>query len=238
MRPFLPLLVAAAFLSGCNGTTDNGPGPTPPDKTMRKVEGGTYKIGTANKARTVSTFWIDKNEVTNEQYHAFLQTEAGRGLTPPQHWKGNAPPEAIRDRPVHYVSYEDAVKFATHHKKQIPTADQWEAAARGKDALWYPWGNSPDDAGTKAQIGFYFDSDDGTAPVGYYSPAGDSHAGCRDMLGNVFEWTKSTKDGNKVVKGGSYLTPESLGDVNLGYDGTADGSSGHEGIGFRCVWTP
>ncbi len=235
MTRVLSFLVAGAWLAGCSSTPSGG-GP-PPDATMRPVKAGTYLIGEANKRRTVGELWIDKDEVSNEKFHAFLQTEAGRSFGPPEYWNGDAPADAIRNAPVHSIPYEAAVAYATHHKKQLPTVAQWEAAARGPEGLWFPWGNSPEDGDTKAHFGFYL-HDDGPAPIGHHSPAGDSWVGCRDMFGNVWEMTRDSTGDRKIIKGGSFLT-HGLDDTNLGTDGTWDGTAAEgEGVGFRCVWVP
>lgn len=72
-------------------------------------------------------------------------------------------------------------------KVLIPSEQQWEAAARGKEAYEYPWGNY-------FQIGLCnCDLTYGsrrTEPY-FFSPKGDSPFGCQDMSGNVREWTRS-----------------------------------------------
>ncbi len=72
---------------------------------------------------------------------------------------------------------------------RLPTDSEWELAAKWLDNRDYAWGPDP---------GYYkpmntqlnddgFDND--LAPVGWFSPQGDSHDGLCDMSGNVFEWT-------------------------------------------------
>jgi formylglycine-generating enzyme required for sulfatase activity len=111
------------------------------------------------------------------------------------------------DHPVMVVTWHDALAFCgwagriTGAVVRLPSAAEWQKAARGPDGRCYPWGNAPPaqpglcncqaDSG-RAGLGRRED----TTPVGAFSPEGDSPYGCADMLGNVWEWT-STRSGNR-----------------------------------------
>jgi formylglycine-generating enzyme required for sulfatase activity len=100
------------------------------------------------------------------------------------------------ERPLPYVSRNEAEVFCDGKGVRLPTEVEWEAAARGGDDRIWPWGDELPDAtrATFAQpIG-------GPSPVGLH-PAGASPCGALDMAGNVYEWTSG-----ECVRGGSYLS--------------------------------
>ena len=78
----------------------------------------------------------------------------------------------------------------------MPTETEWEAAAVGVPAgegtrladerRRWPWGEAPPDA-SRANLDFAYDGPVDVAAL----PDGDSAFGCRQMIGNVWEWTAS-----------------------------------------------
>jgi serine/threonine protein kinase/formylglycine-generating enzyme required for sulfatase activity len=118
--------------------------------------------------------------------------------------------------PVSAVSYEDAVAYAAwlDRSRRLPGARlcdeyEWERAARGADARRFPGGDTlaPDDANLDVTYGrepLAFGPDE----VGSH-PASRSPVGADDMVGNVWEWTRSVETaGAPVIRGGSWYGGE------------------------------
>jgi formylglycine-generating enzyme required for sulfatase activity len=138
-------------------------------------------------------FWIDKYEVTNKAYQAFvaeggyqnkeLWSDTGQVWLSqqiisqlPRYCLGNLP-----DAPVACVTWYEAEAYARWRGGRLPTEAEWEYAARGSQSLTYPWGNEFDASRCNVV------ASKGLQPVGSY-PAGTSWVGALDMAGNVMEW--------------------------------------------------
>ena len=132
---------------------------------------------------TLEDYLIGKYPVTNRQFAVF--TRAVR-----REWQV---PEGRDEHPVVDVTWYDAREFCDWLSQlcgcpmRLPSEAEWEKAARGTDGCLYPWGDAAPDASNCNYNG----SDEGTTPVGTYSPQGDSPYGCADMVGNVWEWCNS-----------------------------------------------
>ncbi|RZQ61110.1 selenoneine synthase SenA [Amycolatopsis suaedae] len=124
--------------------------------------------------------------------------------------------------PVINVSWWEADAFARWAGRRLPTEAEWEYAATG--GRWpkptYPWGDEPptaQQAATDWRAG-------GTVHVGACA-AGDTADGCRQLIGNTWEWTASDFTGypnferdayfenseqffgsRKVLRGGAWAT--------------------------------
>jgi len=165
----------------------------------------------------VDAFWIDTTPVTNGAYRQFvadgayderrLWTDAGWAwrqeaeLEHPQFWMPDGGGGWTRtrfgrveqlpdDEPVQHVCWYEADAYARWAGRRLPTEAEWEKAAswdpvEGK--CRYPWGNeSPTPSLANLSTAGRF----GPSTAGSF-PLGASPWGCRQMIGDVWEWTSS-----------------------------------------------
>ncbi|MEQ8764488.1 MAG: SUMF1/EgtB/PvdO family nonheme iron enzyme [Planctomycetota bacterium] len=169
-------------------------------------EGGPERSGVVQRP-----FFLDRFEVTNRAYATFLEATRYRGLGPGflEHWTrvNGEPqsPENLEDQPVVWVSFADAVAFATWRGHRLPRFIEWQLAVRGKSGQAFPWGRSTDITVRANVLGTGLHQ---PSPVGFFE-SGRSEAGCYDLTGNVWEWseTKGPRPGTQVQVGGAFDTP-------------------------------
>ncbi|WP_205967317.1 formylglycine-generating enzyme family protein [Aquisalinus luteolus] len=263
------------------------------------VTGGTFTMGSDEgyadegpaRQATVSVFRIDRHEVTNRQFAAFVdetgyvtvderqpdpgdypgipaeQLVPGSAVFTPDlvenfgqwwsfvegaNWRHPEGPDSsitdmMMDHPAVHLAYEDAAAYADWAGGRLPTAAEWEYAARGGlEGARYEWGEEAPHEGTpKANTwqGVFpaqnseRDGFAGLAPVGCFPANG---YGLYDMTGNVWEWVADSvsADGRVgTVKGGSYLcAPNYCRRYRPAarHDQETDFSASH--IGFRVVY--
>lgn len=181
-----------------------------------------FDVELPRQHRRLPEFAIMRLLVTNDDYLAFVAATGHRAPfiseadyrkqgylahsydeVRPYLWRDGHPPEGRARHPVVLVSRGDAEVYAAWlaaregARYRLPTEEDWEKAARGEDARYFPWGDRWDPR--LANTGYRFG---GTTEVGRF-PDGASPYGCLDMCGNVFEWTGSDfSDGKAVMKGG------------------------------------
>lgn len=205
---------------------------------MVSIQGGSFNIGNnhaypeeksiSNPQRKVDDFYIDATEVTNAQFQSFVdatgyvteaekQGEAAVFIQPDQTvndlgwwklekgiswkypWGKQAKRKILPNEPVRLTTLKDAIAYADWLGREIPTEEQWEYAAKS------------------------FTKEEDVAPVGCFEA---NPYGLYDMIGNVWEYTRSPFSGNHddhmgnhaqiktefsniannyTIKGGSYL---------------------------------
>lgn len=159
----------------------------------------------------IRSFFIDKYPVTNRDFKAFLDATHYRpadDLNFLRDWTKGSYPTGWANKPVTWVSLEDARVYAKWAKKRLPREWEWQLAAQGIDNRLYPWGNQWLDTAVPKP-----DRDRRlTAPDDVNAhPAGASPNGVMDMVGNVWQWTDEYQDEHTraaILRGGSYYQPQ------------------------------
>ncbi|MEO8028982.1 MAG: bifunctional serine/threonine-protein kinase/formylglycine-generating enzyme family protein [Bryobacteraceae bacterium] len=208
--------------------------------TMMLVAAGSFPLGVENKPTELPAYYVDRTEVSNAIYSEFCKAT------------GRTPPSAASDLPVVNVTIGDARAFAKWAGKRLPTASEWEKAARGAKGNNYPWGAEPKAANANV-------SDNTTMkhqllPVGTSFPNSLSPYGACNMAGNVFELVDTPVTPSSVavehfakllqpppganerwfqVRGGSYNNPIAAA-IAYEYAPIPERFSSTD-IGFRCV---
>lgn len=233
-----------ATVAPAKGNPDSTGNSSAPPSGMVSVKGDRLLMGSSEGDSdskpphmvVVKSFYLDANEVTCQDYKKFID-ESGHPV--PKTWVNGTYPTGTAQLPVTSVSWEDAVAYAEWNKKRLPTEEEWELAARGREGLRYPWGNSwqagcanADEEGQARQR---------LAAVGSHNCS--SPFGAKDLIGNAWEWTASDwvpypggrlqrqAKGEKVIRGGGWDTPRGIATAiyRSGWVGPGDKT------GFRCA---
>ena len=157
-----------------------------PPVGMACVPGGAAVIGADDhEAREkpkhsveVSTFYLDKHEVTNKEYSVCEAAKVCPTRILPEK------PFLADNQPAVPITWYGARAYCAWAGKRLPTEAEWEKAARGGDDRTYPWGNEPATCDRAQTEGC---APNTTKPVGSFA-AGPY--GIFDMAGNGYEWTQ------------------------------------------------
>jgi iron(II)-dependent oxidoreductase len=195
----------------------------------------------------VHSFYIDRTPVTNSEFSKFLK--ATHYHPKDDHnflraWKNESYPEGWDNKPVTWVSIEDARAYAAWSQKRLPHEWEWQYAAQSTDGRPYPWGNEwnsqalpPTDSGRTMRA-----SADVTA-----FPKGASPFGVLDLIGDISQWTDEYRDSHTraaILRGGAAYQPSGSIwyfpqtyrlDEHQKYLLMSPGHDRAGTVGFRCV---
>jgi gamma-glutamyl hercynylcysteine S-oxide synthase len=192
-------------------------------------------------------FYIDRTPVTNAEFKRFL--DATHYHPKDDHnflsaWTDGVYPAGWENKPVTWVSIEDARAYAAWSGKRLPHEWEWQYAAQSTDGRAFPWG---DDWNAKALPAVDHGPTMGPlADVASFA-AGASPFGVFDMIGNVSQWTDEYRDAHTraaIVRGGAAFQPRGSVwyfpqtyrlDEHEKYLLMAPGRDRAGTIGFRCV---
>ncbi len=197
---------------------------------MEPIPAGVFTMGSEDgkpderpvRRISIDPFCIDLTEVTTRAYSTCAAAKVCPApgtmvdwprITNQDHrrWSGfcNGGRTDRSEHPINCVTWTEADLFCKWAGKRLPTEEEWEYAARGKDGFIFPWGNDSPTAqhlnacGPECMLGrgsflapasqpLYPSSDgwESTAPVRSFG-AGKTATGVYDLAGNVWEWTAS-----------------------------------------------
>jgi toxoflavin biosynthesis protein ToxD len=182
---------------------------------------------TAGKAKPPT---IDEATWKAQGFNQDFATEVTRFV-----WKDARPPHGREEHPVVLVSHAEALGYCAWRgeqrgeKRRLPTAAEYEKAARGDGGLIYPWGNAYEADKLNCAVKGAKD----TTPAGQFND-GASPFGVLELAGNVFQWTATPLSNDRmIVKGSAW---EDFAGVGRGasFHGRAK-TARHVIVGFRCA---
>lgn len=202
----------------------------------------------ANEQLELEGFAIDKTEVTVAQYHECVK--AGGCTEPGKSEYCNWEVKGRETHPINCVDHVQASAFCSWIGRRLPTKNEWELAACGRDGRSYPWPGHGSDGkeclDRDAQYGpgagrKLLSAPQGTCPVDAH-PQGATERGVLGMGGNVSEWT-STQDGNPwppsnrwVNLGASWPNRVHGREIRCGETSLAHAPTHRSAVlGFRCA---
>jgi formylglycine-generating enzyme required for sulfatase activity len=270
------LLLAVLLSAGCK-RVDRGPEDAAPPEVkaeggveMVLIPGGSFEMGSVREYETdetphevvVDAFYLDKYEVTQEEYERVMGKNPSRKKVP--------------DHPVDQIRWADAATYCNARSRleglqpaydpetwvcdfdadgyRLPTEAEWECAARAGTKTTYSFGDDPSKLGLHAW--FKRNSTGGPHAVAEKEP---NPWGLCDMYGNVWEWCNDfyqedyyqqsparnprgpTAGENRVVRGGCWDSKPDMCRSSYrnyedpGYTDACFGKDIHGFVGFRCA---
>ncbi len=223
-------------------------------------------------AVSVTAFEMGRTEVTVGQYRACIEAGKCRDQRTVD-WAGVTDDErrifsatcnlgltGRDEHPVNCVDWDDATAYCEFAGGRLPTEEEWEYAARGRESRRYTWGRAEPGPQVANACGAECDrwatangfqwkamysADDGwptTAPVARFA-AGRGPFGLDDMAGNVWEWTsgrycpdgdEACSEAARVLRGGGWFDNVASW-LRAAFRGRYTPSLRNSFLGFRCA---
>ena len=223
-------------------STGSAAAAAPPDEpkalvcpaNMAFVAGGTLRTGT--RVRAVADVCLDVTEVTAGAYGACIERGAcsDADLECDDAWTYGKP--ELADHPINCVSWAQADRYCRSQGKRLPTWEEWEWAAQGRDEQRrFAWGDADPAPGQICwSLGTTLPA---TCPAGSY-PQGRSAQGIDDLFGNVWEWlSPAMRSGVPNVARGAAWQNDSLSMLEGENAGSfVPGFVRNDVVGFRCAY--
>ena len=195
----------------------------------------------------IHSFYIDRTPVTNAEFSKFLSSTHYRPKDDHNFlsaWKNGTYPQGWDNKPVTWVSIEDARAYAAWSQKRLPHEWEWQYAAQSTDGRPYPWGNDWNPQSLPP-----VDSGPAIRPLADVTafPKGASPFGVLDLVGNVSQWTDEYRDPHTraaILRGGAAYQPSGAIwyfpqtyrlDEHQKYLLMSPGHDRAGTVGFRCV---
>jgi formylglycine-generating enzyme required for sulfatase activity len=258
--PLMKVLAAGDFEQGTPAGADALPFEMPQHKVTiaHAFAAGVYDVTVGEYSEFVAATGVGANGCATY--------DGAWRVNPTVTWR-NAIESQTPSHPVSCVSWQEAKDYAawlsrtTHQRYRLPSASEWEYAARAGSAAQVPW-SAPAEACSYANVADQTaarhyqgwkalpctDAFVQSAPVGSFKP---NAFGLYDMLGNVFQWTEDCWTDNyqgapidgsaqsagdcaqHELRGGSWFTQPDF--VRTSYRNRFDGNYRSTSIGFRLI---
>ena len=236
-----------------------------------QIPAGTFDMGSERapdegpiRSVGLSTYAIDRMEVSIEQYEKFVRLGWADDLVwsvAGREWRDRYPGGSGRNfrksgrsegHPVVSVSWFEADAYCRWTGGRLPTEAEWERAACSGSGTQFPWGDQ-----RREGVRWALKNDPmglmtvNTSPV--TEDLNPNALGLLHMSGNVWEWTADwyhraayAREGNqdptgpeagqwKTIRGGSFMNLPSL--CTCTHREPADPDSSRLTLGFRCAYS-
>jgi len=201
----------------------------------------------------LSSYWLDRTEVTVEQYERCVEQRHCRSVP----YSEGASRFRKAEFPVTLVSWEDAMNYCRWRRARLPTEAEFERASRGVARRKFPWGDLYNSRVANHGRYGYSETDDSDgfeelAPVGSFA-TGRTPDGFLDLAGNAAEWafdlyeprypsgletnpkgpTSTQRGYQRVTRGGHYRSPPAW--LRGAAREPMNAADRNPFVGFRCA---